>query len=258
MKIYLSLHKEPPTPRSCLASVGDGQLWECCGGVGCQTTVPCLPRSGKPTMCMLAIKLFSWMHFSRVFAAPLVACGRSNSMKKNNCSVESHVSSTSKVLLSKIFWGSQNKISFLHTYATFPLIKYYARQIVFRNLYNFIVFILCSACTSSVTLLSSDLHIHWNAINNSAMLTSKIPLFQSCIHFSEEEMLLSKMAAYVGSWFSEETLMECSSIPWHWIPDIELLLEVSWQVSIHAFMRYSLFFSLRIRQMNFWLNSSMF
>lgn len=217
MKIYLFLHKEPSTPRSCLASVGDGQSRECCGGVGRRTTVPCLPRSKKPTMCILAIKLFSWMYFSCVFAAPLVACGRSNSMKKNSCSVESRVSSTSKVLLSKIFLGSQNQLSFLHTYATLPLIKYYARQIVFRNLYNFIVFILCSACTSSITLLSSDLHIHWNTINNSAMLTSKIPLFHSCIHFSEEEILLSKMAAYVGSWFSEESLMECSSNSRHWI-----------------------------------------
>lgn len=85
-------------------------------------------------------------------------------MKKNDCSVESCAyrasSSMSKVLLSKIFFGSQNQLSFLHTYATLPLIKYYARQIVFRNLYNFIVFILCSTGTSSIALLSSDLHIH--------------------------------------------------------------------------------------------------
>lgn len=58
MKIYLPLYKKPATPHCGLASVGDGQSWEempckCCGGVGCQTTVPCLPRGKKPTVYIL-------------------------------------------------------------------------------------------------------------------------------------------------------------------------------------------------------------
>lgn len=86
--------------------------------------------------------LFFQVFFSHVFAVPLVACGSSNSMNFHNRSVKSWVliasSSTSEVLLSKIFFGLQNQHSFLHMCTTLPLIKYYARQIV-----------LCGTCTTS-------------------------------------------------------------------------------------------------------------
>lgn len=109
-------------------------------------------------------EFFSWTHLSLVFAVPGVACGSSSFRKKNKCSLEVWVSragsSMAELLLSEIFLGSQNQLCFLHTYATLPLIKYYARQIVFRNLHDFIVFTLCWTGTSSIALRSSDLHVH--------------------------------------------------------------------------------------------------
>ena len=128
MTIYLHLHKEPATPHSCLASVSDRQSCEetpckCCGAVGCYTTVPCLPQGKKPTAYIIfwgvcAIELFSWKHFSHVFPLPLVACGISNSIQENYCSLESCAyfeSSMSEVLLSKIFWVCRtNFVFFTH------------------------------------------------------------------------------------------------------------------------------------------------
>lgn len=184
----------------------------------------CSPWGKKPTECVLYFGGFVLSSsfpgcILAVFAVLLVAYGSSNSMKKNDCSVESCVfrvgSSMLEVLLSKSFLGLQNQLSFLHTYATLPLMKYYARRIVFRNLYHSIVFILCSTGTSSIALLSLALHIQWKAINNSALLKSKIQLFHSCIHFIGKKMVQSKMTAYVGSCFSEENLMKCNTKPRH-------------------------------------------
>lgn len=85
----------------------------------CSLSVPCLPRGILHIYIMYIIfsgiflsSSFFSSFFSHVFAVPLVACGSSNSMNIHNCSVKSGVhkasSSTSEVLLSKIFLGLQN------------------------------------------------------------------------------------------------------------------------------------------------------
>lgn len=50
-------------------------------------------------------------------------------------------------------------------------------------------------------------------INNCAILKSEIQLFHSCIRFAEERILLSKVTAYGGSWFSEGRLTQHSTKP---------------------------------------------